>query len=58
MPHGSGSATPLGVATGLYGFRVVADPANGYELGQTYMVLLSWATGDGTYSQIQRFTVT
>ncbi len=58
MPHGSGTATKLGVSVGLYGFRLVADPADGYEIGGTYLIVAAWAVGGQNFSEVQRFTVT
>lgn len=57
---GSGSYTGGGTwnTTGLYGYNFVASPANGFESGVCYMVLLEGTCNSTPFSYTQTFIVT
>jgi hypothetical protein len=47
MQNGTGIAAKLDSDNGLYAYSIVADPSNGYEVGNCYQVFI-YATVTGT----------
>lgn len=58
MPHGSGVCSKLGDDDGLYSYAITLDPQDGYALGATYTVAITYLVDGASHGLTQSFTVT